>query len=85
METINKTIICDVLSQHAKTWEVTALWKNFLADDILKYFSYFSQDWHSIADNLHEMSIMFSGKNKKDITNLLSAELAQKVVKVNNP
>ena len=27
--------------------------------------------------------ILFSGKNKKNITNLLSAELAQRVVKVN--
>ena len=33
------------------------------------------------GDNLHEMSILFSGKNKKNI-NLSSAELAKRVVTV---
>ena len=37
----------------------------------------------SNGDNLHEMSNLFSGKNKKHIVNLLSAEFAQRVVKVN--
>ena len=35
----------------------------------------------SNGDNLHEMSIVFSRKNKKNI-NLLSAEFAQRVEKV---
>ena len=37
----------------------------------------------SLEDNLHEMSKIFSGKNTKNIVNLSSAELAQKVEKVN--
>ena len=37
----------------------------------------------SSGDNLHDMSKPISGKNKKNIVNLSSAELAQKVVKVN--
>ena len=32
------------------------------------------------GDSLHEYQILFSGKNKKNITNLLSAELANSVV-----
>ena len=37
----------------------------------------------SLGDNLHEMSKLFSGKkNKKNIVNLSSAELAQSVVQV---
>ena len=32
---------------------------------------------------LHEMPILFSGGNKKNITNTSSAELAKRVVKVN--
>ena len=35
----------------------------------------------SFRDNLHEMSNLFSGKIKKNVINLPSAELAQKVVK----
>ena len=46
-----------------------------MADDILKYFSYFShkQDLASHANclcRLHEMSNPAYGKNKKNITNL---------------
>ena len=36
----------------------------------------------SIGDNLHEMSNPVFWKNKKKFINMLSAELAQKVVKV---
>ena len=36
----------------------------------------------SNGDNLHEMSNPVSGKNKKNIINLSSAEYAQRVVKV---
>ena len=36
----------------------------------------------SIGDNLHEMSSIFSGKNKENIMNLSSAEFAQLVVNV---
>ena len=37
----------------------------------------------SIGDNLHEISNPVFWENKKNIINLSSAELAQKVVKVN--
>ena len=37
----------------------------------------------SSGDNLHEMSILFSGANKENVINLSSAELAQRVTKVN--
>ena len=38
----------------------------------------------SIGDNVHEMSNPVSRKNKKkNVTNLSSAELAKRVVKVN--
>ena len=37
----------------------------------------------SIGDSLHEMSNPVFGGNKKDITNLSSAELAVGVVKIN--
>ena len=64
--------------------------KKFSADDILKYFSDFSQKkCFDISFKLSpleticmECQILFSGKNKKNI-NLLSAELALRVVKVN--
>ena len=36
----------------------------------------------SYGDNLLEMSNLFSGKNKKNTINLLSAEYVQRVVKV---
>ena len=62
----------------------------FSAKDILKYFSYFSQK--TGFDILCKLSpllticlkcqILFSWKNKKNIINLLFAELAQRVVKV---
>ena len=35
-----------------------------------------------IVSNLHEISKLFSGKNKKKIINLLSAELAKRMMKV---
>ena len=37
----------------------------------------------SIGDNLHEMSVLFSGENKKNITDVLSAEFAQRMIKAN--
>ena len=61
------------------------------ADDILKYFSYFffleNKLWHfmqivSSGENLHEMSSLFSEKNKKTIISLTSVEFAQRVVKI---
>ena len=42
----------------------------------------FSGQNKRITDNLHEMSKLFSGKNKKNIP-LSSAELSQRVIKVN--
>ena len=52
----------------------SALWVKFLADNILKCFSYFSQKTRFYRYSLHEMSICFLGKIKKNITNLSSAE-----------
>ena len=35
-----------------------------------------------LGDNLHKISSLFSGKkNKKNVANLLSAEMAQRVLK----
>ena len=36
----------------------------------------------SLGDNLHEISILSSGKNKDNVIDLLSAESAQRWVKV---
>ena len=69
-----------------------ALWLKFSANNILKYFfSYFS--WKTGFDVSCKLSPketicmkcqnLFSGKNKKNIINLLAAELAQIVVKIN--
>ena len=59
------------------------------ADDILKYFSYFSQKIGfgsscnmSYGDNLHEMPKSIFWENKKNIVSLSSAEFAQRVVMV---
>ena len=68
-----------------------ALWVKFSADDILKYFSYFSQKTgFDISCKLSpkkticmKCQILFSGKNKKNNIILSSAENAQRVVKVN--
>ena len=57
----------------------------FLADDIIKKFSYFSQETgFDISCKLSSMQkiymkcqILVSWKNKKNITKLLSAELAK--------
>ena len=67
-----------------------ALWVKFSADDILKYFSYFSQKTgFDISCKLSpyeticmKCSTLFSGKNKKNIINLPSTENAHRVVKV---
>ena len=39
--------------------------------------------FHANGDNLLEWQILFSGKNKKNVSNLLSPELAQRVVMIN--
>ena len=63
-------------------------WVKFSADDNVKYFSYFSQKTgFDISCKLSETICMkyqtlFSGKKKKNITNLSSAELAKRVVKI---
>ena len=63
-----------------------ALWVKFSAFwNILKYFLNFSQETGfdiSDVDSLHDCQILFYGKSKKSIINLLSAEFAQKVVKL---
>ena len=48
------------------------------ADNILKYFSYFSHR----RQFAWEFQNLFLGKNKKNITNLLSTEYAHRVLKV---
>ena len=58
------------------------------ADDSLKYFSYFSQKTDFDISSPMETICMkyqtcFLGKKIKNITNLLSAEFAKRVVKVN--
>ena len=65
----------DVLTQ--------ARWVKHLADNILKYFSYFvssgnSFDIHAnyLCDNLHEMSKPVCWENKKNIITLLFADYA---------
>ena len=65
--------------------------KMFSADDLLKYFSYFSQKTGfdiscklSLIETIcMKYQILFYGENKKNIINLSSAELAQRVIKVN--
>ena len=67
-----------------------ALWVKFSVDDILKYFSDFSQKTgfdisckFSLLEKIcMECQRSFSGKNKKNITNLSSAELVKRVVMV---
>ena len=63
------------------------------ADDFLKYFSYFSQKTgFDISCKLSPMEIfymkcqiLFFGKNKKNVINLSSAELAKTLLKGNYP
>ena len=63
---------------------------NFSAEDILNYFSYFSQETGlDISCKLSPMKttcvrcqLLFSGKNKKNIINLSSAEFAQGALKL---
>ena len=57
------------------------LWVNFSADGVLKYFSYFSKKTDFAI--CMKCQILFSGKNKKNITNSSSDELDLRVVKVN--
>ena len=57
------------------------LGKNF--SSVVKYFSYFFQELGiDISCKLLDVQIIFSGKNKKNVINLLSAEFAWRVVKV---
>ena len=65
----------DIVGDQLRKLMLRTLGIFFSADDILKYFSIFSQ---AIC---MECQILFSGKNKKNITILSSAELAQRVVK----
>ena len=61
------------------------------AHDIVQYFCYFAQKTgfdsscklSTMETICMECRILFSGKDKKNITNLSSAEIAQRVVKVN--
>ena len=69
--------------------------KKFSTDDNLKYFSYFSQktgfDISCILSPMETIcmkcQILMSGNNKKNVTNLSSAEVAQRVpvVKITCP
>ena len=70
---------------------IIACWVKILADNILKYFSYFSQTTgFGISCKLSPMEtirmkcqILFSGENKKNIS-LSSYELSLRVVMVNS-
>ena len=55
------------------------LWVKFSADNILKYFTYFSQKtgFDISCKICMKCQILFSGKNKKNTINLSSAENAQ--------
>ena len=81
---------CKKSSFLVKKWDSLTLSTlgKFFSRRHFEFFSYFprKQDvtFHGNylnGDNFHEMSSL-SGKNNKTITNLLSAELAQRVVKV---
>ena len=69
-----------------------ACWVKFSADDILKYFFLFFQKIGvDISGKLSlneticmKCQILFSGKNKKYINDLSSAEFAHRVVKINH-
>ena len=64
-----------------------AIWVNFSADGILKYISYLSQKTEfdisckvsPLMTTCTKCQNLFSGKNKKNITNLSSAEVAHMV------
>ena len=61
-----------------------ALRVKFSADDMLKYFSYFSHKsfffiFHCMETICMKCQILFFGKNKKYIMNLSSAEFAVKM------
>ena len=68
--------------------ERLALWVKLSVDDIFNYFSYFFPEnkyWHfepivSVETICMKGQILFSGKNKKVVTILSSAELVQRVV-----
>ena len=62
-----------------------AIWIKFLADDILKYFSQETGFDISckLSPNFVKCQMLFSGKDKKNIINLPSTELTQRVVRVN--
>ena len=61
-----------------------ACWVQFWADNIFKYFSYFSQkaDYDISCIIRRECQSLFPGKNKINIINLLSAEFGQRAVQV---
>ena len=56
-----------------------ALWVKFSAEDILKYFSTFGDNWHEMSNTI------FWENKQKYITILSPAESAQRVIKVNKP
>ena len=61
----------------------------FSAGNILKYLSYFSQKTGfdiscELSQTRMKGQILLSRKNKKNVTNLSSAELDQRMVKGNN-
>ena len=71
------------------SYSCLACWVKFSADDLLKYFSYFSQkicsrfqanclQWRKFSI---KSQILFSWKNQKNI-NLSPAEITQRVVKI---
>ena len=70
---------------------LSTLRKFLLEEDLLKYFSNLSRKRHfdtsfksspMDGDNLHEMSYTVFLENEKNITNLWSAEFAQRATKI---
>ena len=77
--------ICLMLSTLCKIFSK----QHFRIFSCLFVFFFFSENsiWHfmqivSIGDSLHEMSSYFSGRSKKNVINLSSAKLAQRVINV---
>ena len=84
LKTLVESITTGISSEQQK-----ALWIKISVDNFLKYVSYFfPENRIDISCKLSPVEticlkclILFSGKNKKNIINLSSAEIAQRVVK----
>ena len=59
--------------------------KNFSRQNFETLFSYFTQKIAFVLHGLHEMPESIFWENKKNIINLLSTDLAERLVKVTLP